>query len=108
MSTSILAMQAVPMALIARQLGHSDTRMNRAPLCASRAELRGGHYPGELQHEDLRALLQRSEMADLFDSCLSAHWEAYQPSRFQLREAWLVIKPKQAIFSNSKRATDRG
>jgi hypothetical protein len=27
MSTSILAMQAVPMALIARQLGHSDTRM---------------------------------------------------------------------------------
>jgi hypothetical protein len=36
-------------------------------------------------------------MADLFDSCLSAHWEAYQPSRFQLREAWLVIKPKQAI-----------
>ena len=68
MSTSILAMQAVPMALIARQLGHSDTRMNRAPLCASRAELRGGHYPGELQHEDLRALLQRSEMADLFDS----------------------------------------
>jgi hypothetical protein len=44
---------------------------------------------------------------DLIGAVNSAHWEAYQPSRFQPSEAWLVIKPTGPL-SNSKRATNRG
>jgi hypothetical protein len=41
--------RVVPMAVIARQLGHSDTRMTERP---SRAELRGRHDPRKLPQVD--------------------------------------------------------
>ena len=47
---SLLAMRAVPMAVIARQLGHADTRMEA--LCASSAELCGGHDQGGFSTAD--------------------------------------------------------
>ena len=55
------ARRAVPMAVIARQLGHADTRMTEKALRASRAQLCGGHDPGGISEADDRSAGRRAD-----------------------------------------------
>ena len=43
-------MKGVPMAVIAKQLGHADTRMSEKHHAHLSPKLRGGYHPGEFPY----------------------------------------------------------